>query len=231
MLLRPRFLLSSETGGACQDSVPDMYNFYSTSLGLVRRSPGLSTTSIHGSLPQSDHNLGRSMESYLSVRSLNPKYQPRSRKSRNSRSINETIRLEQNIPMDERGFCHSHFTHFTHGSCFPRRCRCRTWVSQMMGATSRLCGQKIRYWSLRPSRLDDHPRQAWDGGRCCATPREGRGGTARCCGRIAAAKMEREVESCIMEFGPSFISFFELRADKAGGTIAVANRGIDRYGD
>lgn len=26
------------------------------------------------------------------------------------------------------------------------------------GATSRLYGQKIKYWSLRPFRLDDHPR-------------------------------------------------------------------------
>ena len=71
----------------------------------------------------------------------------------------------------------------------------------MTGATSPLCGQKIKYWSLRPFRLDDHPRQAWDGAEvlCHAEGERGWYGAV-----LRSHRLERGVGSCILEIGQPF---------------------------
>jgi hypothetical protein len=99
------------------------------------------------------------MESFLSeVSKLEAKIQ----KSKERISSLRQSDLTKNIPVDEAIILPSRldFTLLAHGSCFRLQCRVSDMRVTDYGHYEPALSQKIRYWSLRLSRLDDHPRQA-----------------------------------------------------------------------
>lgn len=62
-----------------------------------------------------------------------------------------------------------------------------------------------------------------------AVQRRGRGGggTAWWCGRIAAARIEREVERCILRFGLFLCDYFSRRSSNERDNMKIVNRGRD----